>query len=75
VGSLNPPYCDVDWRQAEANMGDWGAAGFLPVTRAQIVDATMQQPTCGTFTIECGASGAFDDYAKGDAGDLSTGAL
>lgn len=51
-GELEPAVCDEVWRQAEEDIGDWGPVAFLPVTRAQIFEATMDQPRCGTVMVE-----------------------
>jgi hypothetical protein len=51
-GSLEPAVCDEVWREVAVDIGDWGPAAFLPVTRTQVLEATMEQPMRGTFTIE-----------------------
>lgn len=51
-GELEPTVCDSVWRDVVSDMGDWGAAALLPVTKAEVLGATMEEPMCGTFTIE-----------------------
>ena len=51
-GELEPAVCDSAWREAVRDMGDWGPAVVLPVTKAEVLGATMEDPMCGTFTIE-----------------------
>ena len=51
-GELEPSVCEAAWREVVGDMGDWGPVGVLPVTKAEVSGATMEEPMCGTFTIE-----------------------
>ena len=51
-GELEPAVCEAVWREVVRDMGDWGPIAALPVTKAEVSGATMEEPKCGTFTIE-----------------------
>ena len=51
-GELEPTVCDSVWREVARDMGDWGPAAVLPITKAEVLGATVEDPMCGTFTIE-----------------------
>ena len=51
-GELEPAVCESVWREVARDIGDWGPVGILPVTKAEVLGATMEEPMCGTFTIE-----------------------